>query len=134
MKLFVFLIIVVCAFGSNLQAQTNLFDVTAYDAVIAPDLNNKSVTGKVLVRFNSLRENLNEITLNAGNLEIDSVREKLEKLEFEKTESLLRIHFTKPLKNGETREIEIVYHGVPKYGINFFPEQNQVGIEGGPAF
>jgi aminopeptidase N len=27
---------------------------------------------------------------------------------------------------NEKREIEIVYHGVPKYGIQFFPEQNQV--------
>ena len=73
--------------------------MTNYDAVIAPDLINKSVVGKVLVRFNSLTENLNEITLNAGNLEIDLVQEKLEKLEFEKTENLLKIRFANPLKN-----------------------------------
>ena len=91
-----------------------------------PDLINKSIAGKVLVRFNSLSENLTEITLNAGVLEIDSVKEKLAKLEFEKKESLLKIQFATPLKNGEMHTIEIVYHGVPKYGINFFPEQNQV--------
>ncbi len=119
-------IFVVCAFVLNLKAQTNLFDVINYDAVIAPDLNDKSLTGKVLIRFNSLRENLNEITLNAGGLEIDSVQEKLEKLEFEKSENMLKIRFANSLKKGETREIEIVYHGTPKYGINFFPEQRQV--------
>ena len=125
-KLIFCVILTVCAFATNLKAQTDLFDVTNYDAVIAPDLTNKSVTGKVLVRFKSLSENLSEITLSAGSLDIDSVQEKLEKLEFEKTENLLKIHFSKPLKKSETREIEIFYHGTPKYGINFFPEQNQV--------
>lgn len=121
-KIILYTILAVCAFVSNLTAQDKLFDVTNYDAVIAPDLVNKSVIGKVLVRFNSLRENLDEITLSAGSLEIDSVQEKLTKLEFEKTESLLKIRFAKPLKNGETLTIEIVYHGAPKYGINFFPD------------
>jgi aminopeptidase N len=124
--LILYSIFVVCAFVLNLKAQTNLFDVTNYDAVIAPDLTDKSVTGKVLIRFNSLSENLNEITLNAGVLEIASVQTKFVKLKFEKTENLLKIRLAKPLKKGEIREIEIVYHGVPKYGINFFPEQKQV--------
>lgn len=125
-NLILYSIFVVCVFVTNLTAQTISFDVTNYDAVIEPDLAGKSVTGKVLVHFNSLTENLSEITLNAGNLEIDSVQEKLGKLEFEKTENLLKIRFANPLKKGEARTIEIFYHGVPKYGINFFPEQNQV--------
>ncbi len=125
-KLILYALFVVCSFALNLKAQTNLFDVSSYDAVIAPDLNDKSVTGKVLIRFSSLSENLNEITLNAGTLEIDSVQEKLIQLNFEKTENLLKIQFANALKKGETREIEIFYHGAPKYGINFFPEQKQV--------
>ncbi len=119
-------ILTVCAFAANLKAQTNLFDVTNYDAVIASDLTDKAVTGKVLIRLNSLTENLSEITLNAGSLEIDSVQEKLTKLEFEKTENLLKVRFSTPIKKSETHIIEIFYHGTPKYGINFFPEQNQV--------
>jgi aminopeptidase N len=125
-KSVLFLVVTVCAFVLSSNAQTNLFDVTNYDAVVAPDLVSKSITGKVSVRFNSLSENLTEIMLNAGSLEIDSVQEKLVKLRFEKNETLLKIHLAQPLKIGETSEIEIVYHGVPKYGINFFPEQNQV--------
>lgn len=125
-KLIVFSFIIGCAFVTCIKAQPNFFDVKSYDAVIAPDLTDKSVTGKVLIRFNSLKENLTEITLNAGVLEVDLVQEKLEKLKFEKNESLLKIEFARPLKVGETREIEIAYHGVPKYGIEFFPEQNQV--------
>lgn len=125
-KLILYSIFVICAFVLNLKAQTNLFDVINYNAVIEPNLAGKSVIGKVLVRFISLTENLNEITLNAGSLEVDSVQEKLTNLEFEKTEKLLKIHFANPLKKGETRTIEIFYHGAPKFGINFFPEQNQV--------
>lgn len=122
----VFLILIVCVFVLKSNAQTILFDVTNYDAEIATDLVGKSVTGKVSVRFNSLSENLTEITLNAGVLEIDSVQEKLVKLEFERNENLLKIRLAKPLKFGESAEIEIVYHGAPKYGINFLPEQNQI--------
>ncbi|MGI8788821.1 MAG: M1 family metallopeptidase [Pyrinomonadaceae bacterium] len=122
----IFLMLLFGFFSLQTKAQNALFDVVNYDAVIAPDLINKSVTGKVLVRFNSLSENLTEITLNAGVLEIDAVQEKLKILTFEKNESLLKIEFAKPLKIGETREIEIFYHGTPKYGIEFFPKQNQV--------
>lgn len=124
-KLIVFSLIIGCACVLCVKAQPNFFDVESYDVVIAPDLTDKSITGKVLVRFNSLSENLSEITLNAGFLEIDSVQEKLVKLQFEKKENLLKIQFAKALKKSEMREIEIVYHGAPKYGINFFPEQNQ---------
>lgn len=120
------LVIIICAFVLRSNAQMNLFDVTNYDAVIAPDPVGKSVTGKVVVRFSSLSENLTEIILNAGVLEIDSVQEKLVKLNYDKNGNLLKIHLAKPLKIGDTAEIEIVYHGVPKYGLNFFPEQNQI--------
>ena len=125
-KLFIFSFIIGYAFVICIKAQPKLFDVINYDAEIAPDLTNKSITGKVSVRFISLSENLTEITLDAGALEIDSVEEKLKNLKFEKNESLLKIELAKALKKGETREIEIVYHGTPKYGIEFFPEQNQV--------
>lgn len=125
-RLFALIFLICFVLLSQVKAQNARFDVTSYDAVIAPNLADNSVTGKVSVRFKSLIDNLTEITLNAGSLKIDSVQEKLTKLEFEKTENLLKIRFANPLKKGETRTIEIFYHGAPKFGINFFPEQNQV--------
>ncbi|HLM00873.1 MAG TPA: M1 family metallopeptidase [Pyrinomonadaceae bacterium] len=107
------------------QAQNASFDVLAYEARIEPDIANKSVKGTVSVKFNSLENNLAEIQLNAGALEIDAVRERKTALKFEKRESLLIISLARRARMNEKREIEIEYHGTPRFGIRFFPEQQQ---------
>lgn len=58
-------------------------------------------------------------------LEIDDVRENKIALNFEKKDSILIISFRRLAKLNEKRQIEIEYHGIPKYGIKFFSEQNQ---------
>jgi aminopeptidase N len=113
-------------FIAEAEAQTAAFDVLAYDARIEPDIAAKAVKGKVSVKFNSLNNNLAEIQLNAGALEINAVREGLNSLKFEKKESLLHITLARPAKLNEKRELEIEYHGAPRYGIKFFPDQPQV--------
>lgn len=49
-----------CAFVA-VSAQTTSFDVTGYDAQIEPDIANKSVKGKVSVRFIASVNDLQEI-------------------------------------------------------------------------
>ena len=122
----IFLTFLTVLFASEAEAQTALFDVANYDAEIEPDLASKSVRGKVSIQFKSLASELKEITLDAGALEIDSIKENSADLEFEKESGNLKIRFARPLKIGERGEIEITYHDVPKYGMQFFPEQNQV--------
>lgn len=119
-RLFILLIFAVCF--TSAKAQTLNFDVLSYDAKIEPDISGKSIKGKVIVEFKSLTDNLTEIQLNAGTLEIDKVSEKT----FQKQENLLRITLSKPAKLNEKHIIEIEYHGTPTRGIRFFPEQNQV--------
>jgi aminopeptidase N len=113
-------------FMTEAKAQSASFDVTDYDAQIEPDLANKSVKGKVSVKFDSLKNNLSEIRLNAGVLEIDAAREGKIALKFEKRESVLIISLARPAKLNEKREIEIEYHGAPRFGIRFFPDERQV--------
>lgn len=125
MKRFFILLIFALSF-TLAEAQTLTFDVLQYDAQIEPDILNKSVKGKVSVIFKSLTNNLAEIKLNAGSLEIDKVSENNVALKFEKKPNLLIITFSKPAKLNEKRTIEIEYHGVPKFGVRFFPEQNQI--------
>ncbi|HEX9928600.1 MAG TPA: M1 family metallopeptidase [Pyrinomonadaceae bacterium] len=102
------------------------FDVINYTAQIEPDIPNKAVKGKVSLQFISLVNNLREIQLNAGVLEIDAVRENKIALNFEKKDGILIVSFQRPAKLNEKRQIEIDYHGVPKAGIRFFSEQNQI--------
>lgn len=120
-------ILLIFAFSFTLaEAQTLTFDVLQYDAQIEPDISNKFVKGKVTVIFKSLTNDLAEIKLNAGSLEIDKVSENDVAIKFEKQPNLLIITLTKPAKLNEKRTIEIEYHGIPKFGVRFFPEQNQV--------
>jgi aminopeptidase N len=113
-------------FSLSANAQTKPFDVTSYDAEITPVLETKSVTGKVLIQFTSQQDNLSEISLDSGSLEIDSVKENRTDLQFIKIDKFLTIRFLRPLKINETRQIAIAYHGTPKFGVSFFPEQKQV--------
>ena len=108
------------------KAQITSFDVTNYNAEIEPYIADKSVKGKVAIQFTSLKNNLTEIQLNAGNLEIDAVREKRTALKFEKKDALLNITLARVANLNEKREIQIEYHGAPKYGIKFYPAQSQV--------
>jgi aminopeptidase N len=118
------LILVLSAAG-----QASTFDVSKYVAKIEPDLINKSVKGDVLVRFSSLKNGLTEITLNAGVLSIDAIKENAVNLKFQCKDKLLKIQLGRPLKQNEICNISIIYHGVPEYGMEFFSAQNQVYTE-----
>src|SRR5207247_11097386 len=46
--------------------------------------------------------------------------------QFSTRERRCNIALSRPAQLGETREIEIAYHGEPRRGIRFFPDQAQV--------
>jgi aminopeptidase N len=102
------------------------FDVIDYDAQIEPDIANKTVMGKVLIRLVIRADNLAAIELNCGDLTIDRAREGDKELKFAREEHRVLITPARRLRANETREIEIEYHGAPRFGIRFFPEQQQV--------
>jgi aminopeptidase N len=125
MKLLLSFILLICS-SVLVNSQTKPFDAISYDAEITPVLETKSVTGKVIIQLKSQQPNLSEITLDSGSLEIDSVRENQNALRFLKENKFLTIRFLHSLKINEIRKVEIAYHGTPKFGVSFFPEQNQV--------
>lgn len=95
-------------------------DVVHYAATLEPDIAGKSVKGTVHIRFVT---DSPEAEFNCGDLAIDSVRFAGATLKFTVVEHRLRIAL--PL-DRRTREIEIDFHGTPKYGIRFFPDRQQV--------
>ncbi|HEX8888542.1 MAG TPA: M1 family metallopeptidase [Pyrinomonadaceae bacterium] len=108
------------------QSQAALFDVTDYDAHIEPDIANKTVKGKVLIRFTVRAKNLRTIELDCGELTIDAVSEKGEAQKFTLGQHRVSITLSRPAKDGEGRAVSIEYHGAPRYGIRFFPDEQQV--------
>jgi len=102
------------------------FDVLHYNARIEPDIVNKTIKGKVSIRFVSRTAGLVEVELDCGDLIIDAVREAKEPRRFIRRDHRVSISLSQPVKENETREIEIDYHGAPKRGIRFFPDREQV--------
>jgi len=120
-----------CARGITTEANVQTtplspFDVLHYDAQVEPNIANKTVTGKVLIRLVSHVANLSTIQFDCGDLIIDAVRENREARKFARRDRHLEISLSRPAKAKESREIEIEYHGTPRYGIRFFPERAQV--------
>ena len=102
------------------------FDVLHYDAQVEPDIPNKSITGKVLIQLVSTITKLEAVDLDCGELTIESVRENGAPQKFVKNGERLHIVLSRPAKAGEKRQIAIAYHGKPRRGIRFFPDQQQV--------
>src|ERR1044071_7824141 len=95
-------------------------DVLHYSVMIEPDISGKSVKGSVLIRVSTT-----SITaeFDCGELTIDSVKEAGAARQFSVTKH--RLHVSLP-SGKRVREIEIEFHGAPKYGIRFFPDRQQV--------
>ena len=99
-------------------AQAAALDVLHYSATLEPDIAGKSVKGTVNIRFVT---DAPEAEFNCGDLTVDSVRFKRAALKFSVVDHRLRVSLP-----PKAREIEIEFHGTPKYGIRFFPDRQQV--------
>jgi aminopeptidase N len=132
----IFLCLVAVLFVSVLghgQTRTNT-DVLDYSATIEPDIANKSVKGSVFIRVIPAS---NVVEFNCGDLTIDSVTENNTPLQFSVNDHKLRVSLAAVKGRGKSkgryqsqiknpREIEIKYHGAPRWGIRFFPDRQQV--------
>ena len=94
-------------------------DVLHYGATLDVDIANKSIKGSVLIRVRSSPA----LTLDCGELTIDSVTHNGLPLKFSVENRKLKIALNGG--NGE-REIEVRFHGKPRWGIRFFPDRQQV--------
>jgi len=95
-------------------------DVLHYSVTLEPDIAAKSVKGSVLIRVATTSST---VEFDCGELTIDAVREARAPLQF----SVANRRLSVTLPSGKrVREIEIDFHGTPKYGIRFFPERQQV--------
>lgn len=107
-------VVAILIFGDVARA----LDVLHYSATLEPDIASKSVKGTVLIRFVT---DTPEVEFNCGDLAIDSVRLGSAALKFSVVDHHLRLSIPK-----RAHEIEIEFHGTPKFGIRFFPDRQQV--------
>jgi aminopeptidase N len=98
-------------------------DVIHYSATLEPDIANKSVKGSVFIR---VRTTSDVVEFNCGDLTIDSVLENGKPLQFSVKDHKLKVSLAGGQAEKELKQIEIRYHGLPKRGIRFFPDRQQV--------
>ncbi|MEI2428812.1 M1 family metallopeptidase [Lysobacter yananisis] len=107
------------------RAGANL-DVLHYTARVEPDIAGKTLRGQVSIRLALRAEGAQQLEFDAGELEIEKVSERGRALVFEKVEQRLRVRLPQPGKSGERHEIDVVYRGAPRYGLEFHPERGEV--------
>ena len=112
-------VILVASVLGHGSARTDM-DVLHYAATLEPDIAAKSVKGTVLIRFQTTST---VVEFDCGELNIDAVRAGRASLQFSVTNRRLRVSLP---QDKRTREIEVEFHGTPKYGIQFFPDRQQV--------
>jgi len=119
-----FIITLSCVFTSKAQSSAPI-DVLHYHFTVEPDIANKSVRGTSVIRFVAKSNNLTTVEFDCGNLTVDSVKQAGVTREFVVKDHKVKI--TIPVSEaGQVNELEIAYHGSPKFGIRFFPDNSQV--------
>lgn len=101
------------------------FDVLHYRVALVPDIASKRVQGQQTVRFKA-EQALFSLVLDAGDLEVISVKQGARALPFAQADQQLRITLASPLKRGAVSELQIVYQGAPDFGLEFAPERQEV--------
>lgn len=101
-------------------------DVLHYSADIQPDIAAKTIRGRVVIRVAVQSNALKAIEFDNDGLSVDAVRDSGTALLFAQHDKRLTIQLSRPANVGEQREIEIDYHGAPRFGLQFHPNRSQL--------
>jgi aminopeptidase N len=108
------------------QTSSRSFDILHYVARIEPDIVAKSVRGRIDIHWVAADAGLLSIELDNDGLEVQSARELDQALMFEQRGRRLSIQLSSPTRTGEKRVLRIHYRGAPAFGMQFYPERQQV--------
>ncbi len=101
-----------------------LYTVEHYDVALNSDLSRRRLAGEATLRFHSLSdEPVAALELDAGGLEIASVKEGKTPQWFERKGEMLVIALANPLYPAESRSLTLRYQAGPSAGLAFFPDQ-----------
>lgn len=110
---------------SQPQEKLSKIDALHYSAFIEPDIQTKSIKGKVSIRFTTSGDNT-RFKLDCGDLIIESIRAGEKVIPYESRNSTI-ILSQKDFGNLKgPYELEILYHGNPRWAMSFFSEPEEV--------
>jgi aminopeptidase N len=102
------------------------FGVLHYSARLDPNLSKKTLRGSETIRLVLLKADVRNISFDAGQLVIDDVHQNGRKLSFEKVGKRLNIQPVGPHTANQKIDIQVTYHGTPRFGLEFHPEAGQL--------
>jgi aminopeptidase N len=102
------------------------FDVLHYRADIQPDIVSKTLTGKQTIQLQINKAGVDEIIFDADGLTISDIFYAGKKLNFSTSAKKLHIQLPKPAKLGAKYRIDIQYSATPNFGMQFYPEREEV--------
>jgi aminopeptidase N len=103
-------------FNRQLLTNQNQFDITFYNLNLDLDPQNRLLSGKVTIQGRGLRTGLNLLDIDlSADMEIDSIRQDLNALNYSRVQDLIHISLTRSLNAGEMFSITISYHGNPEF-------------------
>lgn len=124
---FLFLIPHILVFTANGQSRDDFspVDVLHYEALVEPDIPGRSIKGKVSLRFFLPEVRNSKFKLDCGDLVIESVQSGGTVIPFERQNNTI-VFSSNSFDTTGPHNVEIKYHGNPKWGIRFFPESDEV--------
>lgn len=99
------------------------YSVEHYEVHLTPDLAAQRMAGEVTIKLTSRTDRLEAVELDAGEMQIASVKEGQSALYFERKEKILIVAMSSPVFKNDRRSITIRYTAVPAKGLIFFPDQ-----------
>jgi len=104
---------------SRQYAPARLVDVVHVTIDVTPDFASRTIAGVTSITFVPISKPLQELTLDAIDLNIVSVASKTGIAGYSTTDEALTITFGPPILPGEERTVAIAYNAEPRQGLYF---------------
>ena len=101
----------------EIQAMQDLYDVKNHDLALTFDVQEKELTGIMIMDAQSLTDTLNRVYLNLyDNMHIDNVTIDGETTSFERKDNYLIVNSRGLINKFDEFKLEVSYHGQPQNG------------------
>ncbi len=101
-------------------------DIERYEVRLHPDIDAGTLAGSQRILARVLTDGLRTATFDAGELTVLSVHREGVVLAFEREERQLRIRLPESARTGDRLDLQIVYTGRPKHGLQFQPARREL--------
>jgi aminopeptidase N len=93
------------------------FDVVRYDLALKPDIQNRTVAGREVIRLRITGDRLQRLSFSGNALTIDSATLDGAPVTARSQDDGLHFDLSKPLSRGRTVDLALAYHGRPARGL-----------------